>query len=288
LKFSDLTGQRFGRLVAIKLIGRTKWGKGLWLCQCDCGKIAQAMASSLNMGQKKSCGCLKSKDLTGQRFGGLVAVELVGTVKCGSKLWLCRCDCGKTVRVTSRSLNARQKKSCGCLKIKDLTDQRFNKLVVIKRIGMTKRGSVLWLCQCDCGKTVQATSGSLNAGAKKSCGCLIIKDLTGQRFGRLVAIELAGTVKWGSKLWLCQCDCGKITQATSCSLRYKKSCGCLLKEAQHKLVEFNKLRHWQDIDENSDFTFTASQLRGMKLDAVYREDLKCENFQVKSGQAQWS
>ena len=33
----NLTGQRFGFLVALADVGRTKTGEVRWLCQCDCG-----------------------------------------------------------------------------------------------------------------------------------------------------------------------------------------------------------------------------------------------------------
>ena len=36
-------------------------------------------------------------DVTGQRFGHLVAVERAGKDRCGSWMWLCRCDCGAEV-----------------------------------------------------------------------------------------------------------------------------------------------------------------------------------------------
>ena len=60
----------------------------------------------------------------------------------------------------------------------DLTGHRFGRLIVIREYGRDKWGKVLWLCRClgkngdDCGKEVVATSGDLNSGAVKSCGCL--------------------------------------------------------------------------------------------------------------------
>lgn len=36
-----------------------------------------------------------------------------------------------------------------------------------------------------------------------------IKDYTGQRFGRLVALECVGTNKYGA-VWKCKCDCNNI------------------------------------------------------------------------------
>ena len=36
-----------------------------------------------------------------------------------------------------------------------------------------------------------------------------IKDISGQKFGRLTAIEFRGTDK-GNALWLCKCDCAEM------------------------------------------------------------------------------
>lgn len=59
-------------------------------------------------------------------------------------------------------------------------------------------------------------------------------DLTGQRFGRLTAIERAETpVGHGRDArWKCRCDCGKEITTTSHCLRQGKSqsCGCLRQE----------------------------------------------------------
>ena len=56
---------------------------------------------------------------------------------------------------------------------KDITDQRFGRLVVLrvsKNRGAQKK-QVYWLCQCDCGKKVAYAGGDLRRGEIKSCGC---------------------------------------------------------------------------------------------------------------------
>ena len=58
----------------------------------------------------------------------------------------------------------------------DLKDQRFGRLIVQeKSTNRNKNGEVLWVCQCDCGNTTTATTGSLRKGSKgkRSCGCLV-------------------------------------------------------------------------------------------------------------------
>ena len=63
-----------------------------------------------------------------------------------------------------------------------------------------------------------------------------LKDLKGQRFGRLVVIERAENFILPSgqpqTAWLCRCDCGNILKTRSFSLTNgtTKSCGCLAKE----------------------------------------------------------
>lgn len=56
--------------------------------------------------------------------------------------------------------------------IKDLTGQRFGRLVVQQATEKRRQGCVIWLCICDCGKQVEAKSGALQSGNTKSCGCL--------------------------------------------------------------------------------------------------------------------
>lgn len=59
--FKDLSGKRFGRLVAIKTCGISKGGGYRWLCQCDCGNEKIVPVSYLTTGQTRSCGCLHTE-----------------------------------------------------------------------------------------------------------------------------------------------------------------------------------------------------------------------------------
>jgi hypothetical protein len=60
-QMEDLTGQRFGRLIAIKPIGKHKNRSIIWECKCDCGCITQALSARLKTGEKRSCGCLQKE-----------------------------------------------------------------------------------------------------------------------------------------------------------------------------------------------------------------------------------
>lgn len=54
-------------------------------------------------------------DLTGKKFGKLTALEKCGNTKEGKTIWLCRCDCGKQIKVIGRDLRNGHTQSCGCL-----------------------------------------------------------------------------------------------------------------------------------------------------------------------------
>ena len=59
---TDITGKRYGKLIAIKRVGSIG-NTSLWLCQCDCGKSHTVRLSNLTSGNTKSCGCLKNEQL---------------------------------------------------------------------------------------------------------------------------------------------------------------------------------------------------------------------------------
>lgn len=51
----DLSGKRFGRLVAESIYHKD--GKRFWLCRCDCGEFAIVRTNQLVSGRTTSCGC---------------------------------------------------------------------------------------------------------------------------------------------------------------------------------------------------------------------------------------
>ena len=175
----DLTGQRFGQLVAICKTDKRIAKNVVWECKCDCGKTAYVAANALQNGNTQSCGCLRVEkiavDLTGQRFGKLVAICKTDERKSGSVVWECKCDCGKTAYVAVQYLRSGKTRSCGCAKrgkkATDIAGQRFGKLVAICKTDERKSGSVVWECKCDCGKTTFVLATDLRAGRVKSCGC---------------------------------------------------------------------------------------------------------------------
>lgn len=123
----------------------------------------------------------KKLNLIGQRFGRLTVIEEAPNQGRYTQ-WKCLCDCGKEKICKTDSLRSGSLQSCGCLRtetarkngltqLKDLTGQRFGKLVVIEYNG-SDRGRSSWKCECDCGNIVVVNQMELSKGDTLSCGCL--------------------------------------------------------------------------------------------------------------------
>lgn len=189
----------------------------------------------------------KALELTNLKFGKLLVQEKTDKrTSSGAIIWKCLCDCGNIVEVPGPYLKNNHTTSCGCYasgeeikeirkkKKKDITNQRFGKLIAQYPIPCEKNIKTKWHCICDCGNECDVVISQLTSGKTKSCGCLRniqkpIKDIQNQRFGKLVA--LYPTEKRINKgvVWKCKCDCGNNCEVNRSHLinGYVSSCGCL-------------------------------------------------------------
>jgi len=153
-KVIDLTGQRFGRLIVIKRDGSDKFGKAMWLCQCDCGNQKTINGSSLRRGLTVSCGCKKAEEMqkyneskvvdeVGNRYGKLVVLNRNMDFKHpdGRALWNCQCDCGNVCVVSGKLLRNRHVSSCGC-GVKSIGEQKIEELLKQTNINFCQQYSV--------------------------------------------------------------------------------------------------------------------------------------------------
>lgn len=80
-----------------------------------------------------------------------------------------------------------------------------------------------------------------------------MRDLSGQRFGRLMAVSPAGATPAGAYRWHCRCDCGAQKVVTGMHLVSgdTASCGCLRRDinsalhARHRMVRSSEYKAWQ-------------------------------------------
>jgi hypothetical protein len=195
-------GQRFGWLTVTARASKNNEGRAMWSCLCDCGKTHIVPGKSLRKGFTTSCGCnkralisqKKQQDISGQRFGRLIALHRVTTQK-----WFCKCDCGNQITASTNVLRSGNTRSCGCLRdeavqenarrriVKPVVGQKYNRITV--EAGAAKRsasGTITWPCRCDCGTKLFCNLNRLKSGNTKSCGCLQREKASqnGKAFGR--------------------------------------------------------------------------------------------------------
>ena len=164
-----------------------------------CGKVKNLSWSKVKAGHTKTCGCAsfgKRKDLSGQRFGLLTAIESLGVTKNKSVLWKCVCDCGTVKNYTTSTLKGLN--SCGCAQYKgrhlDLVGKRSGRLTAKEPVGKNRAGQYMWKCLCDCGNEHITSGTSLVENTTKSCGCLA-KEVCGKSS---ITHGLSGTPEYGA------------------------------------------------------------------------------------------
>jgi hypothetical protein len=111
----------------------------------------------------------------------------------------------------------------------------------------------------------------------------MIRDISNQRFGRVVAIAPTGEKKWGVSLWRYRCDCGveKVAAVNSLKSGLVRSCGCLASEqkqrfkATHGLYGTPAYKSWdamlQRCNNPSSTSFERYGAKGVTV---------CERWQV--------
>jgi hypothetical protein len=136
---------------------------------------------------------MKKLDLTNKKFGKLTAISVAHYKN--KRCWNCICECGKTKIYPTFQLTNGLAKSCGCLRISDLTGQKFGSLTVIARTK-NKRGRIAYKCICECGNINEYVDGAkLKDGKKKNCG----KHKRVVKLGPRLANDLAAKNKiWSS------------------------------------------------------------------------------------------
>lgn len=137
IKATDFIGHTFNELTVKDVIKKN--GRSYCICQCSCGAMTTVAFNNLRSGNTKTCGNRAFhpihppyKDLTGQRFGKLTALEITSDRSDRRVKWKCQCDCGNIVNIRSSYLISGHTQSCGCIKSKG--EEKIAQLLLQKNI----------------------------------------------------------------------------------------------------------------------------------------------------------
>lgn len=125
-----------------------------------------------------------------------------------------------------------------------------------------------------------------------------IKDLTGQKFGRLTVIRHIYVQKRPYSRWLCKCDCGNEVIVLTADLNrgHSRSCGCATRE---RLIERNTVHGcskeslynvWKDMrqrccNKNSTY-YNRYGGRGIKICEEWNDYKKFREWALNNGYAE--
>lgn len=169
-------------------------------------------------------------------------------------------------------------------KTKDLTGERFGRLIVLNRGEKIGKNSS-FICLCDCGNIKNVRTYSLTSGKTKSCGCLqkeevssrMKKNILGQKFGKLTVVEEVGKSESGRYLYNCVCECGgnRIVNSKYLLNNDIKNCGCSNSSVKHKLtrrdsgLKTKEYTAWSDMKQRcynkKSLSYKNYGLRGIKV-----------------------
>lgn len=112
-----------------------------------------------------------------------------------------------------------------------------------------------------------------------------LKDMTGQKFGRLTVIERGENSKQGRARWVCECECGGTALAIGSNLKNGNttSCGCSRKSHGRAGTAFYKV--WANMKARcgapADARFPEYGGRGITVCERWQD---FENFQADMGE----
>ena len=215
--------------------------------------------------------------MVGKKFGMLTVHAMAPRRSDKLVRWLCLCDCEKTTEVSTAKLTTGHTRSCGCLVTDvnrkahsiDLVGESFGSLVVLNMAGLKEKpnGSryQTWLCQCDCGNTVIASTDSLRGGHRTDCREMARskhgkKIAEGDKYGILTVVSVSADRSVDNEiLWNCLCECGRTTKVRGYSLKSggTQSCGC------RRFTFYDGLRlnsRWEL------FWYIAAKMRGLDVE----------------------
>lgn len=112
----NLSGNIYGRLTVISEAERLPGMRICWICRCECGNIVTVATDNLKRGHTRSCGCIKSPDLTGKVFGKLTVLgrsdKRSHRGMRTKSMWACQCECGEITYKAADTLNNPKMSMC--------------------------------------------------------------------------------------------------------------------------------------------------------------------------------
>lgn len=195
IKRNGLLGEKFSRLIPIRLLEEKVNSRSGYECRCECGNLTKVSISDLLNGHTKSCGCLDREKFLER-----------------STIFTNEGRLNHKKRAETNIKNRSKKVEF----IKTQVGRTVGRLVLVGYAGVGDKKGHLIHCKCSCGKEVVLLFSDFMRGKPKSCGCFkkeAIKNLKdkGRAFGKGYSFNksnekwvayLPGSDNDGEQVWL--------------------------------------------------------------------------------------
>lgn len=216
----------------------------------------------------------KYKHLIGSKINKWTILDIVAHIDKQHTYALAKCDCGTIKEVRLTYITNNKTKDCGCghrQRLQGAIKKKYEHLIGTQINGWTildiippdsNDTKTLAHCKCKCGAIKNVQLSYIINERSKDCGCgrkntlreTRTKNIVGQRFGKLVVVELLEkSNRFNRRLYRCKCDCGNeiIVPSSSLITDHTHSCGCLLSYYNMYIKQFLDTNN---IENQSEYT----------------------------------
>ena len=170
----DQKGKTVGHWIVERRAPNDAHGNAFWWARCPCGKRVRKDGRLLRKRPWILCSYACPTLMVGLKFHHLTVIRRATNDRFSKSRWLCRCDCGKTIRVPKSTLRLKARRACSkrCESLKpSLVGRKFGlyTVVAMARQPRGKRGGIFWRCRCACGRI--RIKSMRQIGEHNSCGC---------------------------------------------------------------------------------------------------------------------
>jgi len=108
----------------------------------------------------------------------------------------------------------------------DILSKKFGSFTVLRYIG-SYNGKRKYECKCDCGSIKIKLGYCLLANRYITCVCRNdTESIIGKKYKQWTVLKYEGVNKQGSRLFSCQCSCGKVTKKTVSDIKAERTSYC--------------------------------------------------------------
>lgn len=202
-------------------------------------------------------------NLIGRKFGKLTVIEETKERKNKSVVWICKCECGRQEKFSTKELRSDGIIQCHCCGnnrkpnsnlLENIIGKKFNSLTVLEKTEKRAGGKILYKCKCDCGNITYVNRTDLQSGHILSCGCAKLKYKKGDIINNKKIIDLNGYQQHDKSkhchYYRCKCLlCGREYDALSQTLEKNPGCGCQRSVGENNIKQILDANNIQYIRE---------------------------------------